>query len=164
MAYEKQTWVSGEIVTSQKMNHIEDGIEAAAQSGGGGNASSAFDFYSIIQDMESSSPYILESDVESLLDELPSLIDINEGNTSIFMNISHAEYEVDDNEQRVGVTSAYWDSVEFVHTTIRSICVKKYDCVSMVDTDISDGNINVSFEFVYDSSTDKYLLDTSNNS
>ena len=35
MAYEKQTWAKGDVVTSTKLNHIEDGI-AAAESGGGG--------------------------------------------------------------------------------------------------------------------------------
>lgn len=34
MAYEKQTWVTGEVITEEKLNHIEDGIEEAAQSGG----------------------------------------------------------------------------------------------------------------------------------
>ncbi len=28
MSYIKQTWVDGDIVTAEKMNHIEDGIEA----------------------------------------------------------------------------------------------------------------------------------------
>ena len=32
MAYEKQTWQSGDVITAAKMNHIEDGIA----SGGGG--------------------------------------------------------------------------------------------------------------------------------
>lgn len=33
MAYEKQTWQCGDVVTADKLNHIEDGI---ANSGGGG--------------------------------------------------------------------------------------------------------------------------------
>ena len=32
MSYEKQTWESGDVVTSSKLNHMEDGIEGA---GGG---------------------------------------------------------------------------------------------------------------------------------
>lgn len=32
MAYEKQTWVTGEVITKEKLNHMEDGI---ADSGGG---------------------------------------------------------------------------------------------------------------------------------
>lgn len=32
MAYEKQTWVTGEVITEEKLNHMEDGI---ANSGGG---------------------------------------------------------------------------------------------------------------------------------
>lgn len=32
MAYEKQTWTTGEVITKEKLNHMEDGI---ANSGGG---------------------------------------------------------------------------------------------------------------------------------
>lgn len=35
MAYEKQTWVCGETITAEKLNHIEDGIEECCGSGGG---------------------------------------------------------------------------------------------------------------------------------
>lgn len=37
MAYEKHEWVNNETITASKLNNIEDGIEEAAQSGGGGN-------------------------------------------------------------------------------------------------------------------------------
>ena len=33
MAYTKQTWIDGEVITAEKLNHIEDGLENA---GGGG--------------------------------------------------------------------------------------------------------------------------------
>lgn len=33
MSYEKQTWVNGEVITADKLNHMENGIES---SGGGG--------------------------------------------------------------------------------------------------------------------------------
>ena len=29
MAYEKQTWTTGDVVTAEKLNHIEDGIDGA---------------------------------------------------------------------------------------------------------------------------------------
>ena len=35
MAYTKQNWECGDLITADKMNHIEDGIEAASQGGGG---------------------------------------------------------------------------------------------------------------------------------
>ena len=38
MAYEKQTWASGDIITADKLNHIEDGIESA----GSGSSAPAF--------------------------------------------------------------------------------------------------------------------------
>lgn len=28
MAYEKQTWVTGEVITEEKLNHIEEGVAA----------------------------------------------------------------------------------------------------------------------------------------
>ena len=34
MAYEKQTWTSGDVITAAKMNHIEDGIAAGGSSSG----------------------------------------------------------------------------------------------------------------------------------
>lgn len=30
MSYEKQTWVTGETITAEKLNHMEDGISAGA--------------------------------------------------------------------------------------------------------------------------------------
>ena len=35
MAYDKNVWASGDTVTAAKLNHIENGIEEAASSGGG---------------------------------------------------------------------------------------------------------------------------------
>lgn len=42
MAYEKQTWTTGDVITQEKLNHMEDGI---ANAGGGGGV--ATDFSSI---------------------------------------------------------------------------------------------------------------------
>ena len=33
MAYEKQTWACGEVVTADKLNHMEDGIANASEGG-----------------------------------------------------------------------------------------------------------------------------------
>ena len=33
MAYEKQTWQTGDVITQEKLNHIEDGIAGAGGSG-----------------------------------------------------------------------------------------------------------------------------------
>lgn len=38
MAYEKQTWQTGDVITADKLNHIEDGIAS------GGSADSTFKF------------------------------------------------------------------------------------------------------------------------
>ncbi len=36
MSYERHDWVDAETITAAKLNNIEDGVEEAAQSGGGG--------------------------------------------------------------------------------------------------------------------------------
>ena len=38
MSYVKHTWVDNETISKEKLNNIEDGIEEAAQSGGGSGA------------------------------------------------------------------------------------------------------------------------------
>ncbi len=35
MAYEKQNFTDGQVLTAEHLNHIEDGIAAAEQTGGG---------------------------------------------------------------------------------------------------------------------------------
>jgi len=37
MAYTKQTWASGDKITAEKLNHIEDGIAGAGSGGSSGN-------------------------------------------------------------------------------------------------------------------------------
>ena len=34
MSYEKQTWANGDVITAEKLNHIEDGVYSNSQSGG----------------------------------------------------------------------------------------------------------------------------------
>ena len=36
MAYEKQNFIDGQVLTANQLNHMEEGIEAAFSSGGGG--------------------------------------------------------------------------------------------------------------------------------
>ena len=36
MSYTKQTWESGDIITAEKLNHMEDGISAGGSGGAGG--------------------------------------------------------------------------------------------------------------------------------
>jgi len=35
MSYTKQTWATNDIITAEKLNHMEDGIDSAASGGGG---------------------------------------------------------------------------------------------------------------------------------
>lgn len=37
MAYEKNTWYTGDVITAEKLNNMENGIEAASRGGGGGS-------------------------------------------------------------------------------------------------------------------------------
>ena len=41
MSYTKQTWTDGEVITDDKLNHMEDGIESAS---GAGNQIEYFHF------------------------------------------------------------------------------------------------------------------------
>ena len=36
MSYVKNTWQTGDIVTAEKLNHLEDGVASASSGGGGG--------------------------------------------------------------------------------------------------------------------------------
>ena len=42
MSYSKQTWETGDTITADKLNHMEDGIANAGSGGGGGGGSGAF--------------------------------------------------------------------------------------------------------------------------
>lgn len=46
MAYEKQTWANGDVITAAKLNHIEDGVEVASNSG----EVVAFSFYRYVDE------------------------------------------------------------------------------------------------------------------
>ena len=53
MSYEKHTWVDNETITAAKLNNIEDGVQEAAQSGGGYDAE-----FTIYHSNNSSDPYV----------------------------------------------------------------------------------------------------------
>ena len=42
MSYVPKKWIAGEIITSDALNHIEQGIQDATQSGGGGSGGATF--------------------------------------------------------------------------------------------------------------------------
>ena len=43
MSYEKQTWTTGETITAEKLNHLEDGVASAGSGGGGSTATVIYD-------------------------------------------------------------------------------------------------------------------------
>lgn len=69
MAYDKQTWVTGEVITANKLNHMEDGIANAGSGGGGGAA--VFDFDSIIN-MQTRT--IAGADIDQLVSSKPLVL------------------------------------------------------------------------------------------
>ena len=77
MAYDKQTWVSGEVITAVKLNHMEDGI---ANAGGGGASIVNFDTL-----IDTSTMSIAGSDINQLVSDKPLAI------TSTWTN----DYEAD---------------------------------------------------------------------
>ena len=69
MAYEKQTWQCGEVVTADKLNHMEDGIEQASQ-GGGGDASTVT-MHTIDAGTSDEYTYISEEDANKVFNRYP---------------------------------------------------------------------------------------------
>ena len=56
MAYTKQTWENGDVITAEKLNHIESGIEEASQGGGGGGGTGPSPYTSNPAALGSASP------------------------------------------------------------------------------------------------------------
>ena len=150
MAYEKQTWVTGEVVTSQKMNHIEAGIEAAAQSGGGGLAN-AFNFSGLIDESDGS---ISGSGIDEMLEDIPEVIYMDEDGDKIYM------YLVSESSDGVG----YGSPIDLIGLGIMwMISIGKHQRIMIghysMSSQESDGQI-----FVYDSSSNKYVYQSSGSS
>ncbi len=73
MSYDKQTWVTGEVITAAKLNHMEDGIA----SGG-----SAFDFDQLIDTSDPENTFIPVDAVAEMFNSLPDVL-----TTSMFAGI-----------------------------------------------------------------------------
>ena len=73
MSYTKYTWVTGEVITADKLNHMEDGI-----AGGGG-----ITVYKIAYDQETYAAYVEVTDTELIEKAKSGLVlfidDTNEG-------------------------------------------------------------------------------------
>ena len=54
MSYSPHTWVDNETITAAKLNNLEDGVQEAAQSGGGYDAE-----FTIYHSNNSSDPYVI---------------------------------------------------------------------------------------------------------
>ena len=147
MAYEKQTWVTGEVVTSQKMNHIEAGIEAAAQSGGGGLAN-AFNFFGLIDESDWS---ISGSGIDEMLEDIPEVIYMEEDGDKIYM------YLVSESSDGV----SYGSPIDLIGQGIMwMIEISNNDRIMIDHYSVSSQELDGQI-FVYDSSSNKYVYQSS---
>lgn len=80
MAYIKNTWATGDTITAAKMNNIEDGIEEAAQSGGGAL---------ICNSTYTGETYVLDKTAQEIYDALlagtPAYIKYQYGSPEVYM-------------------------------------------------------------------------------
>ena len=85
MAYEKQTWVNGEVITAEKLNHIEDGI------GSGGIV-----FVTFERNEETMILHASYNDILSIIDNgsLPVLLDVDENFKGVYVFTS-MDYDPD---------------------------------------------------------------------
>lgn len=68
MAYEKQTWITGEVITEEKLNHIEDGI-----AGAGGGIDTVF--VAVDQDVKTQEKTVTSSSMTC--DQVLALVEAN---------------------------------------------------------------------------------------
>lgn len=66
MSYTAHEWQTGETITAAKMNNIEEGIQEAAQSGGGGSLICTCEYSSALND------YVLDKTVQEIYDAFMS--------------------------------------------------------------------------------------------
>ena len=62
MAYEKQTWANGDVITQEKLNHIEDGIADAGEKGYECTETEAVLFNETVTVVENNGMYVAELD------------------------------------------------------------------------------------------------------
>jgi len=100
MSYVKNTWQTGDVVTAEKLNHLEDGV-ASASSGGGGAGVAGYILHPVVHEFEGRIYAKLSPDAEPV--GLPGGIYTSEGltDTSIFASNINAYvlmiYDEDEN-------------------------------------------------------------------
>ena len=151
MAYDKQTWVSGEVITAAKLNHMEDGI-ATAGSGGGGGAE-VFNFDSIVNTQTWT---INGSDIEQLIADRPFAIKTKLTNDyNAERNMYLVEFFPDGyGEGNHYLTYSALGSTESFNNGFTAIAL--HDSV-LISYNIDPDTPDISIEFTYDSGTDKYV-------
>lgn len=70
MSYTPHTWVDNETITAAKLNNIEEGVQEAAQSGGGGKYD-AYDF--IISQVDTGTPVLEKGTWQGIYDALQNM-------------------------------------------------------------------------------------------
>lgn len=149
MAYDKQIWVSGEVITATKLNHMEDGI---ANSGGGGSAD-IFDFDSIVDQQTRT---INGSDIEQLVSDKPLVVktgltnDYGAERYMFFVEYTPNSY----GEGEHSLTYSAMGSTETYNNGF--IMIGLHQQVDISYTPEPDAQ-QIDIDFVYDSATDKYV-------
>ena len=109
MAYEKNTWVNGDTITAEKLNHMEDGIAE-----GGGSSSGPLIVNLSYTESEHSFDTIMDKTWQEIHDAFPNVIvlEIQEGpgfNLTWLYTIASINVETnnDDTTYRVEVNGIY---------------------------------------------------------
>ena len=150
MAYDKQTWVSGEVITAVKLNHMEDGI-ASAGSGGGGTE--VFNIDSIIDQQTWT---INGSDLEQLVADKPLAIKTKLTNDyNAERNMYLVEFFPDGyGEGNHYLTYSALGSTDSFNNGFIGIALHDSFTISY---DIDPDTPGIYIDFAYDSGTDKYV-------
>ena len=102
MSYTAHTWVSDETITYQKLNNIEEGIQEAAQSGGGG-----YDLV-IDYDIYTTTCSILSGDILDCEDKMDA------GETINGVAIIHSNFSYTPSGRNTNKNSCYLPLVNFM--------------------------------------------------
>lgn len=145
MAYDKQTWVSGEVITAVKLNHMEDGIANA-----GGGSIEAYDFDQAINAEER---YLYGDPITYLSENTPAMLKTFKlgGSALQYLNLSAEPWSFDGEFQPVEKDGGVWSGMTF-DGDIMQIVIR--DGIEVI---IRHMNAGTETHFGYDSATNRWL-------
>ena len=145
MAYDKQTWVSGEVITAVKLNHMEDGIANA-----GGGSIEAYDFDQAINAEEE---YLYGDPITYLSENTPAMLKTFKlgGAALQYLTLSAEVWGIDDEGQPVEKEGGVWSGITF-EGDIMQIVIR--DGIEVIIRYMDAGT---DIRFYYDSATNRWL-------